>query len=152
MFSWKLLALWSQFRHQNDRNTILYNPPFDGSICRARFYNFISLFIKKGCCFGSFCVWISGGFGTNGCLRSKKVPIKFEELFKKIDISLQKIIFLLLLQLEIQLRLKSAEFSKPATHRIRKKNEKTGEFKLIISFILENKYVRITHSFKTRWL
>ena len=82
------------------------------------------------------------------------MPIKFEELFKKIDISLQKmVIFLLLLQLdEIQLRLKSAEFSKPATHRIRKKNEKTGEFKLIISFILENKNVRITHSFKTRWL
>ena len=61
------------------------------------------------------------------------------------------IIFLLLLQQEeIQLRLKSAELSKPATHRIRKKNDETGLFYLMISFILENKYVRITHSFKVR--
>ena len=62
------------------------------------------------------------------------------------------IIFFLLLQLEeMQLRLKSAEFSKTAIHRIRKKNDETGLFYLMISFILENKYVSITHSFKTRW-
>ena len=36
-------------------------------------------FIKKGCCFGSFCVAISGGFGPNGGLGSKEVPRKFEE-------------------------------------------------------------------------
>ena len=55
----------------NDRKTILYNPPFDGSIHRARFHNFISPFIKEGCCFGSICGGISGVFGPNGGLGSK---------------------------------------------------------------------------------
>ena len=43
----------------------------------------------------------------------------------------------LMLQLdEVQLRLKSAEFSKPATRRIRKLNNETGWFCLTFSFIL----------------
>ena len=58
----------------------------------------------------------------------------------------------LMLQLdEVQLRLKSAEFSKPATRRIRKLNDETGWFYLTFSFILENKSERKTHLFKTRW-
>ena len=67
----------------------------------------------------------------------KKVPKKLEEMFTKNDVFFYKKmviyffyqIFLLMLQLdELQLRLKSAEFSKPATHtlRIRKKNDETG--------------------------
>ena len=71
------------------------------------------------------------GFGPNGGLGSKEVPRKFEEMFKKIFLhkTVKKlfIIFFLLLQLEeMQLRLKSAEFSKTAFHRIRKKNDETG--------------------------
>ena len=81
----------------------------------------------------AFVVEFPGFFGPNGGLGSKEVPRKFEEMFKKIDIFLHKmvkklfIIFFLLLQLEeMQLRLKSAEFSKTAFHRIRKKNDETG--------------------------
>ena len=78
---------------QNDCNTILYNPPFDGSIHRGRFHNFISFFIKKKrCCFGSFCVGTSGGFGPNGGLGSKEVPRKFEEMLKEIYIFLHKMV------------------------------------------------------------
>ena len=49
-------------------------------------------FIKKRCCFGSFCVGISGGFGPNGGLGSKEVPRKFEEMLKEIYIFLHKMV------------------------------------------------------------
>ena len=154
VFSWKLWVLGSWFWRQNDRKTILYNPPFDGSIQRARFHNFISPFIKEGCCFGSICGGISGGFGPNGGLGSKDSVYKvWGDVYKNWHLFTKngKMIFLsnfacvraeekklkLMLQLdEVQLRLKSAEFSKPATRRIRKLNNETGWFCLRFSFIL----------------
>ena len=49
---------------------------------------------------------------------------------------------------EVKLRLKSLEFSTPATKRIRHKSDDTSRFHLII---LEDKSMRITHLFKTKW-
>jgi len=64
-------VLGSLFWRQNDRKTIPYNPPFDGSNHRARFHNFISYFIKEGCCFGTNFSGIQGVFGPNGGLGCK---------------------------------------------------------------------------------
>ena len=154
VFSWKLWVLWSWFWRQNDRKTILYNPPFDGAVHRARFHNFISSFIKEGCFLAVFVVGFLGFLVPMVAWGIKIVCKKFDEFLTKIDIFLQKmvkwffIIFLLncraeeeklklMLQLdEVQLRLKSAEFSKPATWRIRKLNNETGWFCLKFSFIL----------------
>ena len=166
MFSWKLWVLWSQFLRQNDRKNILYNPPFDGSVHRVKFHNLISSFIKEGCYFGSICGGISGGFGPNGGLGSEDSVEKVSwKVYAKQKMFTQnpKIIFYhifacvraeeeklkLMPQLdEVQLRLKSPEFSTPATKRIRHKSDDIRWFHLII---LEDKYVRITHLFKTRW-
>ena len=166
MFSWKLWVLWSQFLRQNDRKNILYNPPFDGSVHRVKFHNLISSFIKEGCYFGSICGWISGGSGPNGGLGSEDSVEKVSwKVYAKQKMFTQnpKIIFYhifacvraeeeklkLMLQLdEVQLRLKSAEFRKPVTKRIQHKSHDTSWFHLII---LENKSLRITQSFKTKW-
>ena len=166
VFSWKLWVLGSWFWRQNDRKTIPYNPPFDGSVHRARFHNFISYFIKEGCCFGTNFSGIQGVFGPNGGLGSQDSVEKVSwKVYTKQKIFTQnpKIIFYhifacvraeeeklkLMLQLdEVQLRLKSVEFRKPVTKRIQHKSHDTSWFHLII---LENKSLRITQSFKTRW-
>ena len=166
MFSWKLWVLWSWFWRQNDCKTILYDPPFDGSVLRAILHNFFSSFIKEKCYFGSICGGISGFFGPNCGLGSKdnvkkgsmKVyaeqnfftqnpKIIFYHIFACVRAEEAKLILMLQLD-EVQLRLKSPEFSTPATERIRHENDDTRWFHLII---LENKSVRIIHSFKTRW-
>ena len=129
-------------------------------------FTIFSSFLKEGCYFGSICGWISGGFGPNGGLGSEDSVEKVSwKVYAKQKMFTQnpKIIFYhifacvraeeeklkLMLQLdEVQLRLKSVEFRKPVTKRIQHKSHDTSWFHLII---LENKSLRITQSFKTKW-
>ena len=92
VFSWKLWVPWSWFWRQNDRKTILYNPPFDGSVHRARFHNFISSFIKEGCFLAVFVVEFPGFLVQMVAWGLKIACKKFEEMFTKIDICLQKMV------------------------------------------------------------
>ena len=107
VFSWKLWVPWSWFWRQNDRKTILYNPPFDGSVHRARFHNFISSFIKEGCCFGTNFSGILGVFGPNGGLGSQDSVYKvWGDVYKNWHLFTKngKIIFIIFLLVSEQRR------------------------------------------------
>ena len=72
--------------------TILYNPPFDGSVHRARFHKFFSSFKNKGVFLAVFVVEFLGFLVPMVAWGMKIVCKKFEKMFTKIDICLQKMV------------------------------------------------------------